>query len=109
MTTYYTEDHEWITVDVDVATVGITKYAAEQLGDVVFVGDIDQPGQPPVPLPVRELEIAAILHQAGGVAGEGSVPVVKLPVLEKIQQMKMAVPVRLSLHGLTGGQTDSSE
>ena len=37
MTTYYTEDHEWITVDGDVATVGITKYAAEQLGDVVFV------------------------------------------------------------------------
>lgn len=37
MTTHYTEDHEWITVDGDVATVGITKYAAEQLGDVVFV------------------------------------------------------------------------
>ncbi|MDX1291880.1 MAG: glycine cleavage system protein GcvH [Hyphomonas sp.] len=37
MTTYYTEDHEWITVEGDVATVGITKYAAEQLGDVVFV------------------------------------------------------------------------
>jgi hypothetical protein len=55
------------------------------------------------------LEIAAILHQAGGVAGEGSVPVVKLPVLEKIQQMKMAVPVRLSLRGLTGGQKDSSK
>ncbi len=37
MTTYYTEDHEWITVEGGVATVGITKYAAEQLGDVVFV------------------------------------------------------------------------
>ncbi|WP_300551995.1 glycine cleavage system protein GcvH [Maricaulis sp.] len=37
MTTRYTEDHEWITVDGDVATVGITAYAAEQLGDVVFV------------------------------------------------------------------------
>ena len=37
MTTYYTEDHEWITVDGDTATVGITKYAADQLGDVVFV------------------------------------------------------------------------
>ncbi|MEM7663537.1 MAG: glycine cleavage system protein GcvH [Pseudomonadota bacterium] len=33
----FTEDHEWIRVDGDVATVGITKYAAEQLGDVVFV------------------------------------------------------------------------
>ena len=37
MTTYYTEDHEWITVEGDTATVGITKYAADQLGDVVFV------------------------------------------------------------------------
>jgi glycine cleavage system H protein len=37
MSTYYTEDHEWISVDGDVATVGITAHAAEQLGDVVFV------------------------------------------------------------------------
>ena len=37
MTTYFTEDHEWIALDGDVGTVGITKYAAEQLGDVVFV------------------------------------------------------------------------
>ncbi|MCA1244423.1 glycine cleavage system protein GcvH [Stappia stellulata] len=37
MSTRYTEDHEWITVDGDVATVGITNYAQEQLGDVVFV------------------------------------------------------------------------
>lgn len=37
MTTYYTEDHEWLSVEGDVATVGITKHAADQLGDVVFV------------------------------------------------------------------------
>ncbi len=37
MTTKYTEDHEWIRVEGDTATVGITAYAAEQLGDVVFV------------------------------------------------------------------------
>ncbi|MEE9380397.1 MAG: glycine cleavage system protein GcvH [Hyphomonadaceae bacterium] len=37
MTTKYTEDHEWLAIDGDVATVGITAYAAEQLGDVVFV------------------------------------------------------------------------
>ncbi|WP_138511691.1 glycine cleavage system protein GcvH [Maricaulis alexandrii] len=37
MTTRYTEDHEWITVEGDIATVGITAYAAGQLGDVVFV------------------------------------------------------------------------
>lgn len=37
MSTYFTEDHEWIAVEGDAGTVGITKYAAEQLGDVVFV------------------------------------------------------------------------
>ena len=37
MSTRYTEDHEWITVEGDVTTVGITTYAQEQLGDVVFV------------------------------------------------------------------------
>jgi glycine cleavage system H protein len=33
----FSEDHEWIEVDGDAATVGITDYAQEQLGDVVFV------------------------------------------------------------------------
>jgi glycine cleavage system H protein len=33
----FTKDHEWVIVQGDVATVGITAYAAEQLGDVVFV------------------------------------------------------------------------
>lgn len=33
----FTKDHEWVRLDGDVATVGITRYAAEQLGDVVFV------------------------------------------------------------------------
>jgi glycine cleavage system H protein len=33
----YTSEHEWVAVDGDVATVGITAYAAEKLGDVVYV------------------------------------------------------------------------
>jgi glycine cleavage system H protein len=33
----YTKDHEWVRVDGDEATVGITEYAASQLGDIVFV------------------------------------------------------------------------
>lgn len=37
MSTYFTEDHEWITVAGDIATIGITDYAQSQLGDVVFV------------------------------------------------------------------------
>ncbi|MCB2087581.1 MAG: glycine cleavage system protein GcvH [Sphingomonadaceae bacterium] len=37
MARLYTEDHEWIELDGEVATVGITNYAQEQLGDIVFV------------------------------------------------------------------------
>ena len=33
----YTKDHEWVRVEGDTATIGITPYAADQLGDVVFV------------------------------------------------------------------------
>ena len=37
MTTYYSEDHEWINVEGGVGTVGITDYAQKALGDIVFV------------------------------------------------------------------------
>jgi len=37
MSKKYTAEHEWLTVDGDIATVGITEHAQEQLGDVVFV------------------------------------------------------------------------
>ena len=37
MNTYFTNEHEWLKVEGDTATIGITVYAAEQLGDIVFV------------------------------------------------------------------------
>ena len=37
MSKHYTKEHEWIIVDGDIATIGITNHAQEQLGDVVFV------------------------------------------------------------------------
>lgn len=37
MSTRYTRDHEWVRMEGDVALVGISTYAAEQLGDVVYV------------------------------------------------------------------------
>jgi glycine cleavage system H protein len=40
----FTESHEWMRLDGAVATVGITKYAAEQLGDVVYV-ELPKPGK----------------------------------------------------------------
>ena len=40
----YTKDHEWVRVEGDEATVGITAYAADQLGDIVFV-ELPDPGR----------------------------------------------------------------
>ncbi|MBN8929372.1 MAG: glycine cleavage system protein H [Rhodospirillales bacterium 69-11] len=44
----YTKDHEWVTLDGDIATVGITDHAQEQLGELVFVE-----------LPAAEREVAS--------------------------------------------------
>ena len=41
--TYYTDEHEWLKVEGDIATVGITNHAQEQLGDLVFI-DLPQVG-----------------------------------------------------------------
>jgi glycine cleavage system H protein len=40
----YTKDHEWVRVDGDEATIGITEYAAGELGDIVFV-ELPDPGR----------------------------------------------------------------
>ncbi|HYN48911.1 MAG TPA: glycine cleavage system protein GcvH [Candidatus Nanopelagicales bacterium] len=40
----YTKEHEWVRVDGDVATIGITQHAADQLGDIVFV-ELPEPGK----------------------------------------------------------------
>ena len=37
MSRYFTDEHEWVDVEGDTATIGITDYAQEQLGDIVFV------------------------------------------------------------------------
>ncbi len=37
MTVKYSKDHEWVTVENGIATIGITNHAQEQLGDVVFI------------------------------------------------------------------------
>lgn len=37
MTTYYTREHEWLRIEGDIAVVGITAHAAEELGELVFV------------------------------------------------------------------------
>ena len=51
---HYTSDHEWVKIDGDVITVGITRYAADALGDVVYV---DHPS-------------VGSFHQKGAIVGE---------------------------------------
>jgi len=41
---YYTKEHEWVKVDGNTATVGISDYAAHQLGDITFV-ELPKPGK----------------------------------------------------------------
>lgn len=43
MSVRYTKDHEWISIEGDIGTVGISEYAQEALGDVVYV-EVPQPG-----------------------------------------------------------------
>ena len=55
-TTLYTSDHEWLAIDGDTATVGITDYAQQQLGDVVFVE------LPKVGRSLKKAEAAAVVE-----------------------------------------------
>jgi glycine cleavage system H protein len=56
MTLLFTADHEWLRIDGDVATVGITDYAQSQLGDVVFVE------LPKVGRTLKKAEAAAVVE-----------------------------------------------
>jgi glycine cleavage system H protein len=56
MTTLYTPDHEWLRIEGDVATIGVTDYAQSQLGDVVFVE------LPKVGRSLKKAEAAAIVE-----------------------------------------------
>lgn len=44
MSTYFTKEHEWVRIDGDIGTVGITDFAQGQLGDIVFV-DVPETGR----------------------------------------------------------------
>src|SRR5690349_2253690 len=56
MTTLFTADHEWLRIDGDVATIGVTDYAQSQLGDVVFVE------LPKVGRSLKKAEAAAVVE-----------------------------------------------
>jgi glycine cleavage system H protein len=56
MTTLFTPDHEWLRIDGDIATIGVTDYAQSQLGDVVFV-DLPKIGRK-----LKKAEAAAVVE-----------------------------------------------
>ena len=56
MTTLFTDDHEWLRIEGDVATIGVTDYAQSQLGDVVFVE------LPKVGRSLKKAEAAAVVE-----------------------------------------------
>jgi glycine cleavage system H protein len=60
--TRYTADHEWVRLDGEIATVGITAHAAEQLGDIVFVE------LPEVDREVAESEACAVVESVKAAA-----------------------------------------
>lgn len=56
MTTLFTTDHEWLKIEGDIATIGVTDYAQSQLGDVVFVE------LPKVGRALKKAEAAAVVE-----------------------------------------------
>src|ERR1700730_8784628 len=56
MTTLFTTDHEWLRIEGDIATIGVTDYAQSQLGDVVFVE------LPKVGRTLKKAEAAAVVE-----------------------------------------------
>ena len=85
MTVYYTKEHEWVRVDGDVATVGITDFAQGQLGDVVFVEvpeagrEVSRGGEAAV---VESVKAASDVYSpVGGEVTEGTQALVDDPAL----------------------------
>ena len=85
MSVYYTKDHEWVRVDGDSATVGITDFAQGQLGDVVFVEvpeagrTVSQGGEAAV---VESVKAASDVYApVGGTVTEGNQALVDEPSL----------------------------
>jgi glycine cleavage system H protein len=81
----FTKDHEWLRIDGDIATVGITQYAQEQLGDLVFVelpaegGELERGGAAAV---VESVKAASDVYSPiSGKVVQGNESVVKDPGL----------------------------
>ena len=85
MTTKYTDDHEWITVEGDIATVGITVHAQDALGCVVFV-DLPEVGKS-----FEQKEIAGVVESVKAAAD------VYMPISGEITEVNEALRADPSL------------
>ena len=85
MTTKYTEDHEWISVDGDIATVGITPHAQDALGDVVFV-DLPEVGKT-----FAQKEVAGVVESVKAAAD------VYMPISGEVVEVNEALRANPSL------------
>ena len=79
MTTKYTEDHEWITVDGGIATVGITHHAQDALGDVVFV-DLPEVGKT-----FAQKDLAGVVESVNAAAD------VYMPIRGEVTEVKLKI------------------
>ena len=85
MSIHYTEDHEWLSVEGDVATVGITHHAQDALGDVVFV-DLPEVGKS-----LSQKDIAGVVESVKAAAD------VFMPVSGEIVEVNEALRTAPSL------------
>jgi len=85
MTKQYTEDHEWVEVSGDVATVGITHHAQDALGDVVFV-DLPEVGKA-----IAQKEVAGVVESVKAAAD------VYMPVSGEVVEVNEALRADPSL------------
>jgi len=85
MTKQYTEDHEWVEVSGDTATVGITHHAQDALGDVVFV-DLPEVGKA-----IAQKEVAGVVESVKAAAD------VYMPVSGEIVEVNEALRADPSL------------
>ncbi len=85
MTKQYTEDHEWVEVSGDVATVGITHHAQDALGDVVFV-DLPEVGKA-----IAQKEVAGVVESVKAAAD------VYMPISGEIVEVNEALRADPSL------------
>ncbi|MRR36089.1 glycine cleavage system protein GcvH [bacterium] len=82
METYFTKEHEWVKVKEGVASVGITEYAAHQLGDVTFVE------LPKVGKAVKQFEVLAAIESVKAASD------IYAPVSGKVTQVNEALDER---------------